>query len=607
MNKIDVINNFKTKYINNMKLYSDYNDSLFNVIEFNSWKNNLINRSKSIREMFIENEKIISEIKNVINDLDDDSASLLVDTIKLFNKENIHDASIMIEIIDKLIAYYESKDELDYDKLIMLNTIGALEEMEFFLRMDSNTNIVNPKDKYLKVLSYKDNYDKIKTLDGRRGIFLAYYNLIGPLADLLPSERGNVIKYYKEVKNFYYSDIVQDKDDDIDILSDEMIYINDTFLSNFSYYIDSPYRDEYFKLIDEMDKSDLEKNQIECINLAVKYINKKIDLNFMIESLSKLFFHYLGKGLKYNGKDNNLNKFCNASDIADVIFNLLKNNPYDEKEKYTLLPKIGYALFGYIDSVPYKDYTSFFDDICADLFEKLLPFCVTREYKDELLTMLILRRQPITYIHSIMVNKISVAIAESILKTNRDLFNDLIELGYDTDDKIIEYISNASFYHDLGKCLTLGVINLQNRRLTNIEFQFVKMHPAKSIVLLDNDDSFKEYYDVMLGHHKFYDGNGGYPFEFDNLKSKYKSAIDLISIADSTDAATDILGRNYTVGKSFSTLLKELNQFKGTRYNPDMVQIINNSNELIEYLDELTNEKRIEVYFEVYKKIINQF
>ena len=111
MNKIDVINNFKTKYINNMKLYSDYNDSLFNVIEFNSWKNNLINRSKSIREMFIENEKIISEIKNVINDLDDYSASLLVDTIKLFNKENIHDASIMIEIIDKLIAYYESKDE----------------------------------------------------------------------------------------------------------------------------------------------------------------------------------------------------------------------------------------------------------------------------------------------------------------------------------------------------------------------------------------------------------------------------------------------------------------------------------------------------------------
>jgi len=605
MNKIDVINNFKTKYINNMKLYSDYNDSLFNVIEFNSWKNNLINRSKSIREMFIENEKIISEIKEVINDLDDESANLLFDTIKFFNKENIHDASIMIEIIDKLISYYESKDELDYDKLIMLNTIGALEEMEFFLRMDSNTNIVNPKDKYLKVLSYKKNYDKIKTIDGRRGIFLAYYNLIGPLADLLPSERENVIKYYKEVKNFYYSDIVQDKDDDIDILSDEMIYINDTFLSNFSYYIDSPLRDEYFKLIDEMDKSDLEKNQIECINLAVKYINKKIDLEEMIESLTKLFFHYIGKGLKYNGRDSNLNKFCNASDIADVIFNLLKNNPYDEAKKYTLLPKIGYALFNYIDSVPYKDYTSFFDDLCADLFEKLLPFCVTTKYKDELLTMLILRRQPITYIHSIMVNKISVAIAQSILMTNRDLFNDLIELGYDNDDKIIEYISNASFYHDLGKCLTLGVINLQNRRLTNTEFQFIKMHPAKSIVLLGNDESYKEYYDVMLGHHKTYDGKGGYPLEFDNLNSKYKSAIDLISISDSIDAATDVLGRNYANGKNFYSLLDELKNESGTRYNPFMVECISNDNSLMEYLDQLTGEKRAEVYYDVYVKILN--
>ncbi len=607
MEKKEIINNFKTEYINNMKLYSDYNDSLFKIDDFRKWKDSLIERSNSIRKMFLDNEKMISDIRNVLNELDNESADLLSNVIKLFNKENIHDSSIMIEIINKLIDYYEKKENIDYDRLIMLNLIGALEEMEFYLRMDSNNKFVNPKDKYLKVLSYKNHYDEIKTVDGRRGIFLAYYNLIGPLADIVNEERDNIIKYYKEVRKFYYSDIVQNKDDDIDKLEEEMVYINDTFLSNFIYYINSPYKEEYFKLIEKLDKSDLEKNQILSIDLAIKFVNNELSLEELIDSLVELFIQYIGNGLRYNGKDANLNKFCNALDIADVIFYLLKENDYDENKKYNLIPKIGFALFDYIGSVPYKDYTSYFDDICADLFEKLLPFCQNRTYKDELLTMLILRRQPITYIHSIMVEKISVAIAKEILKNNRELFNDLIELGYDTDDKIIEYISNAAFYHDLGKCLTLGVINLQNRKLTDEEFKFIKMHPAKSIVLLNNDDSFKEYYDVMLGHHKFYDGNGGYPFEFDNLKSKYKSAIDLISIADSTDAATDILGRNYTVGKSFSTLLKELNQFKGTRYNPDMVQIINNSNELIEYLDELTNEKRIEVYFEVYKKIINQF
>ena len=63
----------------------------------------------------------------------------------------------------------------------------------------------------------------------------------------------------------------------------------------------------------------------------------------------------------------------------------------------------------------------------------------------------------------------------------------------------------------------------------------------------------------MLGHHKTYDGKGGYPLEFDNLNSKYKSAIDLISISDSIDAATDVLGRNYANGKNFYSLLDELN------------------------------------------------
>ena len=131
------------------------------------------------------------------------------------------------------------------------------------------------------------------------------------------------------------------------------------------------------------------------------------------------------------------------------------------------------------------------------------------------------------------------------------------------------------------------------------------MHPAKSIVLLDNDDSFKEYYDVMLGHHKTYDGKGGYPFEFDNLKSKYKSAIDLISISDSIDAATDVLGRNYANGKNFYTLLDELKNESGTRYNPFMVECISNDNSLMEYLDQLTGEKRAEVYYDVYVKILN--
>ena len=107
----------------------------------------------------------------------------------------------------------------------------------------------------------------------------------------------------------------------------------------------------------------------------------------------------------------------------------------------------------------------------------------------------------------------------------------------------------------------------------------------------------------MLGHHKWYDGKMGYPMDFDNTKSKYKIAIDIISIADSIDAATDILGRNYTLGKDFDSLLKELEDGAGVRYNPNIVKLISMDEVLKSKLRYLTKYGRERVYYEAYKEI----
>ena len=291
-------------------------------------------------------------------------------------------------------------------------------------------------------------------------------------------------------------------------------------------------------------------------------------------------------------------------DISSIIIELLKRNELPNDLKIFFLKKISNVLIGYIKTVPYKDYTSFFDDISADLFRSLVPFCKNISQKFSLLNMLILRRQPITYIHSIMVQKITQAIASSILESKCGILDSLRHLGYETDDEIMEYLSEAALYHDVGKCLTVGVINLQNRKLTDVEFKYIRMHPSKSKLLLGDDPSFEDYYDVMLGHHKTYDGLGGYPNEFNNLNSKFKIAIDLITIADSIDAATDVLGRNYSRGKDFYTLLTELKQYKGTRYNPFIVEFINGNENLKEELNNITGPDRASVYYDVYLEII---
>ena len=79
---------------------------------------------------------------------------------------------------------------------------------------------------------------------------------------------------------------------------------------------------------------------------------------------------------------------------------------------------------------------------------------------------------------------------------------------------------------------------------------------------------------------------------------------DLVTIADCTDAATDILGRNYAEGKTFETVLQEFIRGAGTRYNPDIVECIKNDGELIGKLTELTTESRMEIYKKVYSRYI---
>ena len=216
-------------------------------------------------------------------------------------------------------------------------------------------------------------------------------------------------------------------------------------------------------------------------------------------------------------------------DISEMILTLLKKPNVDINLKYKYVNIIGNNLINYIKTVPYRDYTSYFDDVSADVYKYLLPFYDDFGQKTSLLNSLILRRQPITYIHSIMVKNITILIAKELLRDNRSIFKNLIDLGYKKDEDILYYLTNAALYHDIGKCLTVGVINLQNRKLSEDEFNYIKLHPSKSKLLIGDDVDFLKYYDVMIGHHKNYDGKDGYPNEFDNTKSKYKIAIDLIT------------------------------------------------------------------------------
>ena len=95
---------------------------------------------------------------------------------------------------------------------------------------------------------------------------------------------------------------------------------------------------------------------------------------------------------------------------------------------------------------------------------------------------------------------------------------------------------------------------------------------------------------------------GGYPSSFDNTKSDYRIIIDLITIADCLDAATDCFGRNYKHPKSVKEVLIEFEKDSGIKYSPYFVDLLKNNKELIYRLEVLTQYKRAEYMYLAYTK-----
>ena len=171
--------------------------------------------------------------------------------------------------------------------------------------------------------------------------------------------------------------------------------------------------------------------------------------------------------------------------------------------------------------------------------------------------------------------------------------------------KCMDFIYEAAMYHDIGKNAIISVVNNDFRPLTDEEFAVIKRHPALGADLLKIAPTlYEKYRDTTLGHHKWYNGKGGYPEDFDNTKSPKRILIDLITLSDCMQAATERIGRNYKDGKNFDRVMEEFRRDAGTRYNPDLVNLIDSHKDVARDLAALINEGWVDIYFDIYSRFM---
>jgi len=183
-----------------------------------------------------------------------------------------------------------------------------------------------------------------------------------------------------------------------------------------------------------------------------------------------------------------------------------------------------------------------------------------------------------TYAHSICVGKIAAFLAGRILARDPGFFNGIpgARDTNETGDALKQLFETCGLLHDIGKNSYMNNPYMNARVLTEDELAAVKKHPEDGAAMMKRDDgeTFGAYRDVILGHHKYYDDSGGYPAFFDLGASKYRRLIDVITVADSIDAATDDVGKTYAGALGFDAVRGELRAQAGIRYAPEIVDLL---------------------------------
>lgn len=201
------------------------------------------------------------------------------------------------------------------------------------------------------------------------------------------------------------------------------------------------------------------------------------------------------------------------------------------------------------------------------------------------------------YLNNVPQNQYSRVVSRAV----RELVEMQAEAGTARRSRIeiCELAYECGLYHDVGKSYVFMYIGNNYRRLLDEEFTCIQWHTVFGYELLCNVGGKDDLAPAALYHHTFYDGHGGYPKNYPPCPAGIKPIVDALTVADSLDAATDNIGRCYTMAKPVDTLLGEFRVQRGTRYAPEVVALLDDE-EFSRDLKETLDETRKSVYLEVY-------
>lgn len=144
---------------------------------------------------------------------------------------------------------------------------------------------------------------------------------------------------------------------------------------------------------------------------------------------------------------------------------------------------------------------------------------------------------------------------------------ELIAKEMGIEHKLITKLYKAAILHDIGKVATPDSVLLKPGRLTNLDYDLIKLHAFAGYQMLSQVEMYKELAVIILHHHERYDGKG-YPHGLKGDDIPLLSRI--MVVGDAFDAMTT--NRIYKTRKTLPEALAELQKFSGSQFHPEVVK-----------------------------------
>jgi PAS domain S-box-containing protein/putative nucleotidyltransferase with HDIG domain len=158
-------------------------------------------------------------------------------------------------------------------------------------------------------------------------------------------------------------------------------------------------------------------------------------------------------------------------------------------------------------------------------------------------------RDPYTAGHERRVAELATAIAE--------------DMGMDGEE--LDALRHAGLIHDVGKIAVPAEILAKPGRLSEVEFNLIKQHPASGFDILAAIDFGRPVAEIVLQHHERLDGSG-YPRGLSGADILPEARI--LAVADVVEAMSS--HRPYRAALGMEAALAEIREHAGVKYDADV-------------------------------------